>query len=116
MPAPYSTTPISRYPRGSTGSCGCWWSRPICIACTVLRREHDSNYGFNLSVWDRLFRTYTAQPQAGHQGMTIGLDPYQSEAPTRFGWSLWLPFGPQPSAARHKENRKPPAPPRQADH
>jgi sterol desaturase/sphingolipid hydroxylase (fatty acid hydroxylase superfamily) len=83
---------------------------------SVLRREHDSNYGFNLSLWDRLFRTYTAQPQAGHQGMTIGLDPYQSEAPTRFGWSLWLPFGPQPSAARHKENRKPPAPPRQADH
>jgi sterol desaturase/sphingolipid hydroxylase (fatty acid hydroxylase superfamily) len=62
---------------------------------SVLRREHDSNYGFNLSLWDRLFRTYTAQPQAGHQGMTIGLNPYQSEAPTWFGWSLWLPFGPQ---------------------
>ena len=59
---------------------------------SVLRREHDSNYGFNLSLWDRLFRTYTAQPEAGHQGMTIGLTPYQSEAPTRFGWSLWLPF------------------------
>ncbi len=62
---------------------------------SVLRREHDSNYGFNLSLWDRLFRTYTAQPEAGHQGMTIGLTPYQSEAPTRFGWSLWLPFGPR---------------------
>ena len=60
---------------------------------SVLRREHDSNYGFNLSLWDRLFRTYTAQPEGGHQGMTIGLPPYQSEAPTRFGWSLWLPFG-----------------------
>jgi sterol desaturase/sphingolipid hydroxylase (fatty acid hydroxylase superfamily) len=63
---------------------------------SVLRREHDSNYGFNLSVWDRLFRTYTAQPEAGHQGMTIGLTPYQTEAPTRFGWSLWLPFRPKP--------------------
>ncbi len=62
---------------------------------SVLWREHDSNYGFNLSLWDRLFRTYTAQPEAGHLGMTIGLTPYQSEAPTRFGWSLWLPFGPQ---------------------
>ena len=31
---------------------------------SVLRREHDSNYGFNLSVWDRLFRTYTAQPRS----------------------------------------------------
>jgi sterol desaturase/sphingolipid hydroxylase (fatty acid hydroxylase superfamily) len=59
---------------------------------SVLRREHDSNYGFNLSLWDRVFRTYTAQPEGGHQGMTIGLTPYQSEAPTRFGWSLWLPF------------------------
>jgi sterol desaturase/sphingolipid hydroxylase (fatty acid hydroxylase superfamily) len=59
---------------------------------SVLGREHNTNYGFNLSVWDRLFRTYTAQPQGGHQGMTIGLTPYQSEAPTRFGWSLLLPF------------------------
>jgi sterol desaturase/sphingolipid hydroxylase (fatty acid hydroxylase superfamily) len=59
---------------------------------SVLHREHDSNYGFNLSVWDRLFHTYTAQPAAGHQGMTIGLTPYQSEAPTKFGWSFLLPF------------------------
>jgi sterol desaturase/sphingolipid hydroxylase (fatty acid hydroxylase superfamily) len=59
---------------------------------SVLRREHDSNFGFNLSFWDRLFGTYTAQPEAGHEGMTIGLPPYQSEEPTRFGWSLWLPF------------------------
>jgi len=71
---------------------------------SVLWREHDSNYGFNLSLWDRLFRTYTAQPEGGHQGMTIGLPPYQSEAPTRFGWSLWLPFGQQRPEAR---NRKP---------
>lgn len=59
---------------------------------SVMRREHDSNYGFNLSLWDRVFRTYTAQPEGGHQGMKIGLTPYQSLAPTHFGWSLWLPF------------------------
>jgi sterol desaturase/sphingolipid hydroxylase (fatty acid hydroxylase superfamily) len=59
---------------------------------SVKYREHDSNYGFNLSVWDKLFRTYTAQPEGGHTGMTIGLPPYQTEAPTRFGWSLLLPF------------------------
>ena len=70
---------------------------------SVLRREHDSNYGFNLSLWDRLFRTYTAQPQGGHQGMTIGLTPYQSEDPTRFGWSLGLPF-------RRSDFKTPPAP------
>lgn len=68
---------------------------------SVLYREHDRNYGFNLSLWDRLFRTYLAQPGAGHQGMTIGLPPYQSEAPTRFGWSLWLPFRQQKPEARN---------------
>ena len=61
---------------------------------SVDRREHDANYGFNLSVWDRLFGTYVAQPAGGHHGMTIGLAPYQTEAPTRLGWSLALPFRP----------------------
>jgi sterol desaturase/sphingolipid hydroxylase (fatty acid hydroxylase superfamily) len=70
---------------------------------SVLRREHNTNYGFNLSLWDRLFRTYTAQPEGGHQGMTIGLPPYQSEAPTKFGWSLWLPFGQQ--SARNRDQK-----------
>ena len=59
---------------------------------SVYRSEHDSNYGFNLSVWDRLFRTYTAQPKDGHLGMRIGLTPYQTNLPARLGWSLWLPF------------------------
>lgn len=73
---------------------------------SVLRREHNTNYGFNLSLWDRLFRTYTAQPEGGHQGMTIGLPPYQSEAPTRFGWSLWLPFGQQNLDARSRKRKR----------
>ena len=59
---------------------------------SVLRREHDRNYGFNLSLWDRLFGTYLAQPGAGHEAMTIGLPPYQTEQPSRLGWSLVLPF------------------------
>jgi sterol desaturase/sphingolipid hydroxylase (fatty acid hydroxylase superfamily) len=83
---------------------------------SVLRREHNTNYGFNLSVWDRLFRTYTAQPEGGHQGMTIGLTPYQSEYPTRFGWSLWLPFR---SAKAEETAEQPSAAPeaaRQDDH
>lgn len=63
---------------------------------SIDRREHDSNYGFNLSLWDRLFGTYQAEPRLGHQGMVIGLRPYQSENPTKLGWSLWLPFARQP--------------------
>ena len=59
---------------------------------SVIRSECNSNYGFNLSIWDRLFGTYIAQPQDGHAGMTIGLTPYQSEKPSQFLWSLLLPF------------------------
>jgi sterol desaturase/sphingolipid hydroxylase (fatty acid hydroxylase superfamily) len=59
---------------------------------SVLGHEHDSNYGFNLSVWDRLFRTYTAQPENGHENMRIGLESYQDSSPSRLGWSLSLPF------------------------
>ncbi len=70
---------------------------------SVLWREHDSNYGFNLSLWDRLFRTYVAQPEAGHEDMTVGLAPYQSRAPTRFGWSLALPFRQQELGARNQK-------------
>ena len=58
---------------------------------STLRREHDSNYGFALSIWDRIFGTYTAQPEAGHDAMGIGLE-WQDELPARLGWSLMLPF------------------------
>ncbi len=40
---------------------------------SVIIREHDSNYGFNLPWWDRLFGTYKSQPEAGHDNMVIGL-------------------------------------------
>ena len=35
--------------------------------------ETNSNFGFNLPWWDRLFGTYRAQPRGGHDGMTIGI-------------------------------------------
>ena len=59
---------------------------------SVHRHEHDSNYGFNLAIWDRIFGTYTPQPGDGHHGMAIGLADHQDAAPTRFGWSLAFPF------------------------
>lgn len=40
---------------------------------SIARDETNSNFGFNLAVWDRLFGTYRAQPRAGHQGMVIGI-------------------------------------------
>lgn len=58
---------------------------------STRREEHDSNYGFALSVWDRLFGTYRAEAQGGVSAMTVGLE-WQDERPARLGWSLWLPF------------------------
>lgn len=40
---------------------------------SVADDEANSNFGFNLAWWDRLFGTYRAQPRRGHQGMTIGI-------------------------------------------
>jgi sterol desaturase/sphingolipid hydroxylase (fatty acid hydroxylase superfamily) len=58
---------------------------------SVHRDEHDSNYGFALSIWDRALGTYIAQPRAGHDKMTIGLE-WQDHRPTKLSWSLRLPF------------------------
>jgi len=58
---------------------------------SVIRAEHDSNFGFALSVWDRIFGTYRAQPAGGHDGMQVGLE-WQDREPARLVWALWLPF------------------------
>ena len=47
---------------------------------SIHRAETDSNYGFMLSLWDRLFGTYWAQPRDGHRQMVIGLAEFR-EAP-----------------------------------
>ena len=51
---------------------------------SVLPRETNSNFGFNLPWWDRLLGTYRAQPAAGHQGMTIGIEQFRTPR------DLWL--------------------------
>ncbi|MBM3614202.1 MAG: sterol desaturase family protein [Alphaproteobacteria bacterium] len=58
---------------------------------SIHRHEHDSNYGFALSVWDRMFRTYRPMPEAGHDKMTVGLE-WQDERPSGLAWTLTLPF------------------------
>jgi sterol desaturase/sphingolipid hydroxylase (fatty acid hydroxylase superfamily) len=45
-----------------------------------LDHETNSNFGFNLSVWDRLFGTYRDQPEEGHEGMIIGIDTFRDAA------------------------------------
>ncbi|MFK5977559.1 MAG: sterol desaturase family protein [Rhizobiaceae bacterium] len=56
------------------------------------RNETDSNYGFNLSIWDRMFGTYIDQPKKGHEDMIIGLEHWQDEKPARLDWILMIPF------------------------
>ncbi|MBL4731677.1 MAG: sterol desaturase family protein [Rhizobiaceae bacterium] len=59
---------------------------------SIIRKETDSNYGFNLSIWDRMFGTYIDQPSKGHDEMTIGLKEWQDEKPARLDWILMVPF------------------------
>lgn len=59
---------------------------------SVIVRETNSNFGFNLPYWDRLFGTYRDQPKEGHLGMTIGLKQFQGSPVGRLGWMLLAPF------------------------
>ena len=63
---------------------------------SVTIRETNSNFGFNLPWWDRLFGTYRAQPVAGHEGMTIGLAQFRSSNPPGLLATLALPFTGKP--------------------
>lgn len=54
--------------------------------------ETNSNFGFNLSIWDKLFRTYTAQPRDGHSGMTIGLHEFREAKNSRVDHLIVQPF------------------------
>jgi len=60
---------------------------------SVIARETNSNFGFNLPWWDMLFGTYRNQPTAGHVGMTIGLSQFRDQRQIeRLHWMLALPF------------------------
>lgn len=59
---------------------------------STIQRETDSNFGFSLPWWDRLFGTYCAQPEKGHQGMTIGIEDFRTEHDLRLDQMLVQPF------------------------
>jgi len=76
---------------------------------SIIKSETNSNYGFNLSAWDRLFGTYRAQPENGHQGMTIGLEHLQKAPTHKLGFMLRLPFGGdigQYPILKHQKNQR----------
>lgn len=59
---------------------------------SVIIGETNSNYGFFLSIWDRLFGSYIDQPELGHDDMVIGLQEHQDSQPASLVWSLKAPF------------------------
>lgn len=59
---------------------------------SVEERETNSNFGFNLPWWDRLFGTYRAEPAGGQEGMTIGISQFREAAELRLHRMLTQPF------------------------
>ncbi len=59
---------------------------------SIHTNEHHRNFGFCLSIWDRLFSSYCDQPRDGHLDMKIGLDKFRSEKEARLDRLLTQPF------------------------
>jgi sterol desaturase/sphingolipid hydroxylase (fatty acid hydroxylase superfamily) len=72
---------------------------------SVIYNETNSNFGFNLPWWDRVFGTYRAQPAAGHEGMTIGVDAFRTREDLRLDRLLAQPFRESPGG--YAINRRP---------
>jgi sterol desaturase/sphingolipid hydroxylase (fatty acid hydroxylase superfamily) len=76
------------------------WLRVLIVTPDMHRVHHsiedhetNSNFGFNLSLWDRLLGTYQAQPDAGHERMTLGIRDYRApRLVTDLPGMLVLPF------------------------
>jgi sterol desaturase/sphingolipid hydroxylase (fatty acid hydroxylase superfamily) len=59
---------------------------------SVVPRETNSNFGFNLPWWDRLFGTYRPQPTDGHEAMSIGIEQFRDPHELRLDRMLMQPF------------------------
>jgi len=69
-----------------------------------INSETDSNFSFNLSIWDKLFSTYQAQPALGHDGMNIGLKEFNDIRQTQYLLGMLLsPFGKNEHKSKQKK-------------
>lgn len=66
---------------------------------SVIAREHNSNFGFLASWWDRLFGSFRSMPDAGHTSMNIGLVAFRDPQDQTFSALLQQPFKPESSGA-----------------
>lgn len=71
------------------------WVRKVLITQELHRIHHsvekdetNSNYGFSVSWWDRIFRSYTSAPKAGSNNIDIGLKEYRQAKDTTTLWGL----------------------------
>ena len=71
---------------------------------SIERRETDSNFGFNLPWWDRLFGTYRAQPALGHDRMTLGIDRFRDRRELWLDRMLLQPLRDDPAASAQQAN------------
>ncbi len=71
---------------------------------SIVGRETNSNFGFNMPWWDRLFGTYRPQPAAGHTAMIIGIDQFREPGELRLDRMLIQPW--RGGAGRYPINRQ----------
>lgn len=71
---------------------------------STVQSETDSNYGFSISLWDRIFKTYVAEPEKTQTTLDIGLPEYRRVSDGGVIQLLLMPFKPQ--LARIKEGNE----------
>jgi sterol desaturase/sphingolipid hydroxylase (fatty acid hydroxylase superfamily) len=59
---------------------------------SVIVAEQKTNFGFALSIWDRLFGTYCAVSTVGADNQKIGLSQFEDQRPSAFVWSMKQPM------------------------
>lgn len=71
---------------------------------SIVVQETNSNFGFNLSWWDRILGTYCPQPAAGREQIIIGIDAFRDPAELRLDRMLRQPF--RPGVGNYPINRR----------
>lgn len=71
---------------------------------STVRSETDSNYGFSISLWDRLCKTYVAEPEKTQTTIEIGLPCYRKQNELSFIQLLLLPFK-SPLSNKNEDNK-----------
>lgn len=59
---------------------------------SIKENETNSNFGFFISVWDRLLGTYIRDPEGGHENMQIGVEGFREPKWQNLRWLIYLPF------------------------